>query len=185
MVASRIKHFLSSSYVPQKSLNPTGSCCCSCLLRDRSWAKTPRWGLQSTRSWSKWGNGSGESSFTCVVVKCVVAPLNALTCGRRLKELLRAKLVECGWKDQLKAHCKGMSSERMCAWAFRGSAVTDSCFRADVIKEKGLEHVTVEDLVTEVTPKGRGTGLCMLSHTIHTDGGQAGRQPQLSQTLVQ
>uniref|UniRef100_A0A8C2XCJ2 ENY2 transcription and export complex 2 subunit n=1 Tax=Cyclopterus lumpus TaxID=8103 RepID=A0A8C2XCJ2_CYCLU len=24
----------------------------------------------------------------------------------RLKELLRAKLVECGWKDQLKAHCK-------------------------------------------------------------------------------
>uniref|UniRef100_A0AAX7VQX9 Transcription and mRNA export factor ENY2 n=1 Tax=Astatotilapia calliptera TaxID=8154 RepID=A0AAX7VQX9_ASTCA len=51
----------------------------------------------------------------------------------RLKELLRAKLVECGWKDQLKAHCK------------------------DVIREKGLEHVTVEDLVTEVTPKGRGT----------------------------
>lgn len=26
----------------------------------------------------------------------------------------------------------------------------------DVIREKGLEHVTVEDLVTEVTPKGRG-----------------------------
>ncbi|KAG7264280.1 hypothetical protein CRUP_026226 [Coryphaenoides rupestris] len=25
----------------------------------------------------------------------------------------------------------------------------------DVIREKGLEHVTVEDLVTEVTPKGR------------------------------
>ncbi|GAA6233271.1 transcription and mRNA export factor ENY2-2 [Lates calcarifer] len=49
----------------------------------------------------------------------------------RLKEVLRAKLVECGWKDQLKAHCK------------------------DVIREKGLEHVTVEDLVTEVTPKGR------------------------------
>lgn len=24
-----------------------------------------------------------------------------------LKELLRAKLIECGWKDQLKAHCKG------------------------------------------------------------------------------
>ncbi|KPP78020.1 hypothetical protein Z043_102507, partial [Scleropages formosus] len=25
-----------------------------------------------------------------------------------------------------------------------------------VIKEKGLEHVTVEDLVAEITPKGRG-----------------------------
>uniref|UniRef100_A0A3P9JWX7 Transcription and mRNA export factor ENY2 n=1 Tax=Oryzias latipes TaxID=8090 RepID=A0A3P9JWX7_ORYLA len=49
----------------------------------------------------------------------------------RLKELLRAKLTECGWKDQMKAHCK------------------------EVIREKGLEHVTVEDLVVEITPKGR------------------------------
>uniref|UniRef100_A0A8C0CHW1 Transcription and mRNA export factor ENY2 n=1 Tax=Balaenoptera musculus TaxID=9771 RepID=A0A8C0CHW1_BALMU len=48
-----------------------------------------------------------------------------------LKELLRAKLIGCGWKDQLKAHCK------------------------EVIKEKVLEHVTVDDLVAEITPKGR------------------------------
>lgn len=27
---------------------------------------------------------------------------------------------------------------------------------SDVIKEKGLEHVTVDDLVAEITPKGRG-----------------------------
>uniref|UniRef100_A0A8C0XE57 Transcription and mRNA export factor ENY2 n=1 Tax=Castor canadensis TaxID=51338 RepID=A0A8C0XE57_CASCN len=27
-----------------------------------------------------------------------------------LKELLRAKLIECGWKDQLKAHCKELFS---------------------------------------------------------------------------
>ncbi|XP_068426282.1 transcription and mRNA export factor ENY2 isoform X2 [Clinocottus analis] len=49
----------------------------------------------------------------------------------RLKELLRAKLTECGWKDQMKAHCK------------------------EVIKDKGLEQVTVEDLVVEITPIGR------------------------------
>jgi enhancer of yellow 2 transcription factor len=48
-----------------------------------------------------------------------------------LKELLRAKLIECGWKDQLKAHCK------------------------EVIKEKGREHITVDDLMAEITPKGR------------------------------
>ena len=35
---------------------------------------------------------------------------------------------------------------------------------SDVIREKGLEHVTVEDLVTEVTPKGRGT----VVYTQHT-----------------
>ncbi|XP_057684173.1 transcription and mRNA export factor ENY2 isoform X2 [Corythoichthys intestinalis] len=53
----------------------------------------------------------------------------------KLKELLKTKLVECGWKDQLKALCK------------------------DVIREKGLDHVTVEDLVTEITPKGRGVAV--------------------------
>lgn len=34
---------------------------------------------------------------------------------------------------------------------------------SEVIKEKGLEHVTVEDLVTEVTPKGRGTDVYVLN----------------------
>ncbi|XP_022798975.1 transcription and mRNA export factor ENY2-like [Stylophora pistillata] len=49
----------------------------------------------------------------------------------RLKELLRTKLIECGWRDKLRSHCK------------------------DVIKQKGLENVTVDDLVAEITPKGR------------------------------
>ncbi|XP_055485084.1 transcription and mRNA export factor ENY2-like [Psammomys obesus] len=48
-----------------------------------------------------------------------------------LKKLLRATLAEGGWKNQLKAHYK------------------------EVIKEKGREHVTVDDLVAEITPKGR------------------------------
>lgn len=38
---------------------------------------------------------------------------------------------------------------------------------SEVIKEKGLEHVTVEDLVTEVTPKGRGTDV----YVINKNGG--------------
>ncbi len=50
-----------------------------------------------------------------------------------MKALLREKLVECGWRDQLKAHCK------------------------EVIKNKGLEKITVEDLVAEITPRGRAT----------------------------
>lgn len=29
-------------------------------------------------------------------------------------------------------------------------------FFPEIIKERGLEHVTVEDLVAEITPKGRG-----------------------------
>lgn len=49
----------------------------------------------------------------------------------RLKELLRTRLIECGWRDQLKAYCK------------------------EVVKQKGLEHITVDDLVSEITPRGR------------------------------
>ena len=50
----------------------------------------------------------------------------------KLKEMLREKLSECGWRDELKEHCK------------------------KVIREKGLEKVTIEELVAEITPKGRG-----------------------------
>ena len=51
----------------------------------------------------------------------------------QLKELLRKRLLECGWHEDLKAHCK------------------------DVIKSKGMEKIEVEDLVREITPHGRTT----------------------------
>ena len=51
----------------------------------------------------------------------------------RMKELLRKRLFECGWHDDLKAHCK------------------------EVIKSKGMEKIEVDDLVREITPHGRGT----------------------------
>lgn len=49
----------------------------------------------------------------------------------RLKEFLRDKLIQSGWRDELKEHCKV------------------------VIKKRGLEKVTVEQLVEEITPHGR------------------------------
>ncbi|CAB4000805.1 transcription and mRNA export factor ENY2 [Paramuricea clavata] len=49
----------------------------------------------------------------------------------RLMELLRTRLKECGWRDKLTQECK------------------------DIIREKGLDKVTVDDLVTEITPKAR------------------------------
>lgn len=51
----------------------------------------------------------------------------------RLKEHLRARLIECGWRDQLKLEAK------------------------EIVKEKGLERVRLDDLVAEITPKGRQT----------------------------
>nr|CAH8865532.1 unnamed protein product [Trichobilharzia regenti] len=49
----------------------------------------------------------------------------------KLKDLLRTRLGESGWKETLKSHCR------------------------DVIRDRGLENVTVDDLVAEITPIGR------------------------------
>ena len=45
----------------------------------------------------------------------------------RLKDHLRMRLIECGWRDQLKVHAK------------------------DIVRERGLERVKLEDLVKEIT----------------------------------
>ena len=50
-----------------------------------------------------------------------------------LKELLRSRLIQCGWRDELKEYCK------------------------EVIRSKGLEKITVDELVAEITPRGRAT----------------------------
>ncbi|KAK3867358.1 hypothetical protein Pmani_005552 [Petrolisthes manimaculis] len=49
----------------------------------------------------------------------------------RLKDMLRQRLTECGWRDELKEHAK------------------------DIVRERGLQKVTVDELVKEITPKGR------------------------------
>lgn len=49
----------------------------------------------------------------------------------RLKDHLRMRLIECGWKDQLKLHAK------------------------DVVRERGLERIKLEELTKEITLKGR------------------------------
>ncbi|ETV97061.1 hypothetical protein H310_09886 [Aphanomyces invadans] len=51
----------------------------------------------------------------------------------RLKEILRHKLIECGWRDEMRMYCK------------------------DLIKTKGIDQITVDDLVEEITPKGRSS----------------------------
>ncbi|CAF1559874.1 unnamed protein product [Adineta ricciae] len=46
-----------------------------------------------------------------------------------MKQLLRQRLMEYGWRDQMKAYY--------------------------IVKQKGLENITVDELVQEITPKGR------------------------------
>lgn len=61
---------------------------------------------------------------------------------------MRQKLIEVGWKDELKRHCKGINK-------LRKLVCINS--RIDLIRKKGLEKVTVEELVDELTIKGRAT----------------------------
>ena len=58
--------------------------------------------------------------------------------------MLRERLIQCGWRDDLKEFCK------------------------DVIRRKGLEKVTIEELVEEITPKGRGKRPLSLSSPQHS-----------------
>ncbi|GKV14748.1 hypothetical protein SLE2022_232520 [Rubroshorea leprosula] len=51
----------------------------------------------------------------------------------RLKDLLRERLAECGWEDEMRALCRG----------FMRNKVTNS--------------VKLDDLINEITPKGKET----------------------------
>lgn len=51
----------------------------------------------------------------------------------RLRKLLRKRLIEYGWRDQLRKDCQ------------------------EIIKNKGTEKITVDDLVREIMPKGKAT----------------------------
>ena len=51
----------------------------------------------------------------------------------KLKDHLRARLVEIGWRDKLKEHCK------------------------EVIRNKGVQKITVEEIVKEVLQFGRAS----------------------------
>uniref|UniRef100_A0A803YDP8 ENY2 transcription and export complex 2 subunit n=1 Tax=Meleagris gallopavo TaxID=9103 RepID=A0A803YDP8_MELGA len=57
----------------------------------------------------------------------------------RLKDLLRAKLIECGWKDQLKAHCKGNDAQvtsilcgQLWLWPSKGSRFRLYCLTVNL-----------------------------------------------------
>jgi enhancer of yellow 2 transcription factor len=73
----------------------------------------------------------------------------------RLKELLRLKLAESGWRDQLKEHCKVLPCLPPYVAMLRG--LTPILFDQTVLREKGLDAISVEELVKEITPRGRAT----------------------------
>lgn len=76
----------------------------------------------------------------------------------RLKELLRNRLKECGWREQIKSQCGGMPT---CTCTLMSVYHYCLCiciylYHAEIIARKGLSNVTVDSLVQDVTPKARG-----------------------------
>lgn len=57
--------------------------------------------------------------------------------------------MEYGWRDQMKAYCKGKITQSI-------HSIKSLPFRIEIVKQKGLENITVDELVQEITPKGRG-----------------------------
>ena len=62
----------------------------------------------------------------------------------RIKDVLRQRLTECGWKDQLKSHCLTLLKSKSTA-AAQNTAQGNS------------SSVSVEELVAELTPSARLT----------------------------
>ncbi len=50
----------------------------------------------------------------------------------------------------MKAYCKGITNKYKEGLLFR-------IYFIEIVKQKGLENITVDELVQEITPKGRGT----------------------------
>ena len=81
----------------------------------------------------------------------------------RLKKVLREKLEECGWRDEIRAHCRGRLSTHAAQFAVHKpccvlcvtTAIAAHQFwcRAAVLKEQ--PDLTQEQLVAKVKPKGR------------------------------
>ena len=87
--------------------------------------------------------------------------------GDRLKEHLRQKLIDCGWRDRLKEHtmgacaafarCYSRLASRNPLWMCLPPWMCLSL--AELIRSKGDTTMTVEQLTQEIIPRGRGTTL--------------------------
>ena len=91
----------------------------------------------------------------------------------RIKELLRSRLIESGWRDNIKIEARNIVKRNFAILLFGGVFITapklDKLFTCIFIlikieikfyylfSEKGLEKVKLDDLVKEITPKGRST----------------------------
>jgi len=51
----------------------------------------------------------------------------------RLKNVIRAQLTECGWRDEMRKTCQAYTRSR------------------------GIEQVSLDELVAEIAPKGRAS----------------------------
>ena len=93
-------------------------------------------------------SGSAQQSQSDIIQKKVVIERRLEESGEkaRLEEYLKQRLVECGWKENLKKHCLGKCCKL---------SLNPRSHLTEIIKAKGLERINLEDLVEELLPKGR------------------------------
>jgi hypothetical protein len=86
--------------------------------------------------------------------------------ARRLKEHLRQKLIDSGWRDSLKEYTMGpLAATSNRPFPLPRPSLAPSARRplalAELIRSKGETTMTVEQLTAEIIPHGRGAhALC-------------------------
>lgn len=89
-----------------------------------------------------------------------------MSCGNLIVHFLQIKRSSPSEADRMRLERRNETILQ--GYAKKCKCVSVILSSAEIIKTKGLEHVTVDDLVAEITPKGRGT-LCangVLSHVL-------------------
>jgi hypothetical protein len=72
--------------------------------------------------------------------------------------------VECGWREELKAYCKGNLVDcQECLNVHLKLLFLDK----EYIQSKGLEQVSVEQLIQDLTPHGRGKFIGIASRAFY------------------
>lgn len=75
----------------------------------------------------------------------------------RLKDMLRSKLVECGWTDRVQTECFSKPTNN-----FYPSLNALPSFFSDEIKSKGVDKISPQELYENMSIKAKGTNFNVL-----------------------
>lgn len=103
-----------------------------------------------------------SSSFNTPLDRATVEQVNRLLAQTgeraRLKDILRSKLIECGWSDRVQAECYSKCRPYWCfnAHPFINQSINQPLTHLlDEIKSRGVDKISPQDLFESMSNKAK------------------------------